>query len=102
MDAWPWVALGSFGRTNRLHSAKILRLSQDLPVVIEIVDAEDRIEAFLEVLDGMMAGGLVTLERVQVGHYGAAAPSPDPPPEQSSSNRWQATPRPAPSERQAG
>ena len=55
-----------FGSRSQLHSSKILRLSQDLPLVIEIVDAEDRIDAFVTVLDGMMTGGLVTLERVQV------------------------------------
>jgi PII-like signaling protein len=58
-----------FGKSSRLHTAKILRLAMDLPLVIEIVDAEDRIRAFLPVLDGMMQGGLVTLERVQVIEY---------------------------------
>lgn len=71
-----------FGRSSLLHTAKILRLSQDLPVVIEIVDAREKIEAFLPVLDGMMQGGLVTLEKVQVLHYRgvtgvAETPSPD-------------------------
>ena len=65
-----------FGRTSHLHSAKILRLSSDLPMVVEIVDGEDKIEAFLPVLDEMMSGGLVTVERVQVRRYGAAQPSP--------------------------
>ncbi|MCI0465819.1 MAG: DUF190 domain-containing protein [Beijerinckiaceae bacterium] len=60
-----------FGHSSRLHSAKILRLSEDLPLVIEIVDSEDKINAFLPVLDGMMASGLVTLEKVQVLQYGA-------------------------------
>ncbi|MCI0599182.1 MAG: DUF190 domain-containing protein, partial [Beijerinckiaceae bacterium] len=55
-----------FGHSSRLHSAKILRLSEDLPLVIEIVDSEDKINAFLPVLDTMMASGLVTLEKVQV------------------------------------
>ena len=59
-----------FGRSSRLHTAKILRLSEDLPVVIEIVDAEERIRSFLEVLDKMMRSGLVTLEKVQVLRYG--------------------------------
>ena len=58
-----------FGKTSRLHTAKILRLSFDLPVVIEIVDSEEKINAFLPVLDGMMKGGLVTLERVRVIDY---------------------------------
>jgi PII-like signaling protein len=59
-----------FGRSSRLHTTKILRLSEDLPLVIEIVDAEERIRAFLEVLDKMMRSGLVTLEKVQVLRYG--------------------------------
>jgi hypothetical protein len=61
-----------FGKSSRLHTAKILRLSMDLPVVIEIVDAEEKIKAFLPVLDKMMGGGLVTLERVRVIDYRAA------------------------------
>lgn len=60
-----------FGKSSRLHTAKILRLSMDLPLVIEIVDAEDKIQAFLPVLDGMMKGGLVTLEKVKVIDYRA-------------------------------
>ncbi len=58
-----------FGACSHLHTAKILRLSDDLPMVIEIVDTEDKINAFLPVLDGMMGGGLVTLEKVRVLHY---------------------------------
>ncbi len=58
-----------FGLSSRLHSAKILRLSQDLPVIIEIVDSAEKIESFLPVLETMMGGGLVTLERVRVIHY---------------------------------
>src|SRR5271157_4005913 len=53
-----------FGKTSRLHTAKILRLSCDLPRIIEIVDSEEKINAFLPVLDEMMGGGLVTLEKV--------------------------------------
>src|SRR5437773_6626598 len=53
-----------FGKASRLHTAKILRLSTDLPVVIEIVDSEEKINAFLPALDTMMGGGLVTLEKV--------------------------------------
>jgi len=60
-----------FGKSSRLHTAKILRLSMDLPLVIEMVDAEDKIRAFLPVLEEMMKGGLVTLEKVQVLHYRA-------------------------------
>lgn len=61
-----------FGAASRLHTAKILRLSDDLPMVIEIVDEEAKINAFLTVLDGMMGGGLVTLEKVQVIKYRSA------------------------------
>ena len=59
-----------YGHSSRLHTAKILRLSEDLPVVVEIVDSEERINAFLPELDGMMTSGLVTLERVAVLQYG--------------------------------
>jgi hypothetical protein len=58
-----------YGRSSHLHTAKILRLAEDLPLVIEMVDAEDKITAFLPVLDGMMAHGLVTLEKVKVYRY---------------------------------
>jgi PII-like signaling protein len=62
-----------FGHSSRLHTAKILRLSEDLPLLIEIVDSEDSINAFLPILDGMMSSGLITLEKVQVLQYGARA-----------------------------
>jgi uncharacterized protein len=58
-----------FGKSSHLHTAKILRLSMDLPLVIEIVDSEEKINAFLPMLDKMMGGGLVTLEKVKVLHY---------------------------------
>ena len=58
-----------FGKASRIHTAKILRLSEDLPVVIEIVDNPERIEAFLPDLDGMIGEGLVTLEKIQVITY---------------------------------
>ena len=61
-----------FGKTSRLHTAKILRLSLDLPLVIEVVDTEENINSFLPVLDDMMKGGLVTLEKVKVIDYRAA------------------------------
>ena len=61
--------LMGFGAKSRIHTAKVLRLSEDLPIVIEIVDRADRIEAFLPALDEMVADGLVTLERVQVITY---------------------------------
>ena len=59
-----------FGQSSRLHTTKILRLSEDLPFVVEIVDSEENIDRFLPVLDGMMSSGLVTLERVRVLQYG--------------------------------
>ena len=59
-----------FGASSRLHTTKILRLSEDLPLVIEIVDSEDKINGFLPTLDGMMSSGLITLEKVQVLQYG--------------------------------
>lgn len=68
-----------FGKSSRLHTAKILRLSLDLPLVIEIVDTEDKIQAFLPVLDEMMQGGLVTLEKVKVIDYRAGPEAPAPP-----------------------
>ena len=64
-----------FGKSSRLHTSKILRLSEDLPLVIEIVDSEDNINAFLPILDGMMSSGLITLEKVQVLQYGDKAAS---------------------------
>jgi len=60
-----------FGASSRLHTTKILRLSEDLPLVIEIVDSEEKINEFLPALDGMMSSGLVTLEKVQVLQYGS-------------------------------
>lgn len=59
-----------FGKSSRLHTTKILRLSEDLPLVIEIVDSEENINRFLPMLDGMMSSGLITLEKVQVLQYG--------------------------------
>jgi len=59
-----------FGHSARIHTTKILRLSQDLPVVVEIVDTQENIDAFLPVLDGMMTSGLITIEKVQVLQYG--------------------------------
>jgi uncharacterized protein len=59
-----------FGHSSHIHTTKILRLSQDLPIVIEIVDTQEKIDAFLPILDRMMSSGLVTLEKVQVLQYG--------------------------------
>ena len=55
-----------FGKSSHLHTAKILRLSMDLPMVIEIIDSDEKVNAFLPALDEMMGGGLVTLEKVKV------------------------------------
>jgi|SRR5581483_5635223 len=68
-----------FGHSSRLHTAKILRLSEDLPFVIEIVDTEEKIKQFVEAIDPMMGSGLITLEKVQVLRYG-------PPPSQPASS----------------
>jgi len=62
-------ALG-YGCSSTLHTAKILRLSDDLPMVVEIVDTEERIQSFLPLLEDMMSSGLVTLERVRALQYG--------------------------------
>ena len=58
-----------FGAHSRLHTAKILRLSEDLPVVVEIVDTRERIEAFMPLVDDVIAEGLATLEPVQIRFY---------------------------------
>jgi uncharacterized protein len=59
-----------FGHSSRLHTAKILRLSEDLPVVVEIIDSKENITAFIPLLDSMLTGGLVSLEEVQILRYG--------------------------------
>jgi PII-like signaling protein len=61
--------LAGFGAHSRLHTAKILRLSTDLPIVVEIVDAIDKIEAFLPEVDAAVGEGLATVERVEVRFY---------------------------------
>jgi PII-like signaling protein len=58
-----------FGAASRIHTTKILRLSMDLPIVIEMVDSEEKIRGFLPILETMIGGGLVTLEKVQVIQY---------------------------------
>jgi uncharacterized protein len=60
-----------FGHSTRIHTNKILRLSEDLPIVVEIVDTQAKIDSFLPVLDTMMTSGLITIEKVQVLQYGA-------------------------------
>ncbi len=63
--------VAGFGSASRIHTDKILRLSQDLPIVIEVVEGEDRIEKLLPQLDQMVTGGLITLEKVRVILYRA-------------------------------
>jgi PII-like signaling protein len=60
----------SFGQSKKLHNANILNLSDDLPIVIEIVDAEDKLRAFCTSLESFKDIGLVTLEKVEILHYG--------------------------------
>jgi|SRR5580700_6293834 PII-like signaling protein len=64
-----------YGKSSLLHTTKILRLSDDLPVVIEILDSEEKINAFLPVLEQMMTAGVATLDKVRAIRYGGAAPS---------------------------
>ena len=63
-----------FGATSRLHTARILRLSEDLPLVIEIVDAAEKIDAFITEIDQMVGDGLVTVEHVEVLSYRGSHP----------------------------
>lgn len=65
-----------YGKSSRLHTTKILRLSVDLPLVIEIVDSEEKINAFLPTLEQMMGSGLVTLEKARVLHYRSGVTTP--------------------------
>jgi len=61
--------LAGFGAHSRLHTTKILRLSQDLPIIIEIVDKEERIQRFLPLLDSMVDEGMITVEKVHIIAY---------------------------------
>jgi PII-like signaling protein len=65
-----------FGAHSRVHTAKILRLSADLPIIVEIVDTREKIEAFLPLIDQAVTEGLATLERVQIRLYRSGAPEP--------------------------
>ncbi len=65
-----------FGHSSRLHTANLVRLSADLPIVVEIVDSEQAINGFLPTLEGMVKGGLITLEEVRILHYGSAQSEP--------------------------
>ncbi len=58
-----------FGKSSRIHTSKILRLSEDLPIVVEIVDRRDRLEAFLDSIEEAIQGGLITLEKADVRFY---------------------------------
>jgi PII-like signaling protein len=64
-----WRGMMGYGANSRIHTSKILRLSQDLPVIVEIVDAREKLEAFLVQVDSLIRGGLATLEKVQVHVY---------------------------------
>ncbi len=64
-----------YGRAARVHTAQILRLSEDLPILIEVVDREDRLRSVLPAIDAMVDGGLITLEHVEVIAY--RSPEPD-------------------------
>lgn len=68
--------LAGFGHSSRLHTASVLRLSADLPIVIEIIDAAEKIDAFLPLLEPLVGGGLVTLERAEVLVYRAKDAGP--------------------------
>jgi len=70
--------LEGFGAHSRLHTARILRLSSDLPVVVEIVDTREKIEAFLPVVDAAVGEGLATLEPVEIRFYRASTERPAP------------------------
>lgn len=62
-----------FGADSRLHTSRILRLSEDLPVVVEIVDTPERIDRIVPLLDEMVSEGMLTLERVQIVSYRSSA-----------------------------
>jgi PII-like signaling protein len=68
--------VAGFGHSSRLHTASVLRLSEDLPIVVEIVDTAERIDAFLPRLEPLVRGGLITLERAEVLMYRSAEPTP--------------------------
>ena len=65
-----------FGANSIIHTARLLELSSDLPIIVEIVDSREKIDAFLPILDGMMGSGLVTIEKIKVLQYGAKEPRP--------------------------
>src|SRR5262245_19669234 len=67
------LGLEGFGAHSRLHTAKILRLSTDLPIVVEIVDTMEKIDAFMAIVDGAVGEGLATLEQVEIRFYRSGA-----------------------------
>ena len=67
--ATAWRGIMGFGANSRIHTSKILRLSEDLPVIIEIVDTPDRLRAFLSVIDDAIGEGLATLEKADIQFY---------------------------------
>ncbi len=79
--ATAWRGLMGFGHTSRIRTTKILDLSSDLPIVVEIADEQDKIDRFLPVLHGLFeqagCGGLVTIENVEVIKYAHGKQSPD-------------------------
>ena len=71
--ATAWKGTAGFGANSRIHTAHILQLSRDLPVVIEVVDREDRLRSGLAAIEGMVFGGLMILQDVEVVHYREAS-----------------------------
>ena len=65
--------IAGFGASARIHTEKVLRLSLDLPIIIEVVESEERIQELLPELDGLIGGGLITLEKARVVLYRPAA-----------------------------
>ncbi len=72
--------LEGFGAHSRMHTAKILRLSQDLPIIIEIVDTHEKIQSFLPIIDDAIAEGIATLEDLHIHFYRSGEASTSPPP----------------------
>jgi uncharacterized protein len=60
-----------FGRSRRIHAAKVIQLVYDLPIVVEIVDSQDKINSFLPALEQLMSGGIVTIEKISILRYGS-------------------------------
>ena len=67
-----------FGASSRIHTSKILRLSEDLPILIEIVDVREKLETFIRLIDGSIKGGLATLEKAEI-HFYRGGKETDPP-----------------------